>query len=338
MKKALLIILPLIFTAQACNFLFGGLYGDKGSGSRGMFVSVDSGDTWLETNAVGQGRALASAQVTAIFVEPDANDNILAATFNSGVFASDTKAANWLQLLPDFSAYAAFINPSNSDEIYAAGSRGSLASILKSSDRGKTWVQIYTDPTAGEFVSALAFDPRVNSTFYAGLSSGIVIKSTDGGVTWHKSANFGDRIERIVTTEKTAVYAMGRKTGIRKSTDGGRTWVEKKLADSPGGYNDLVFDGTNLYLASDKGLYTSTDEASTWTKVELPLGPEGSDIEAVAVNPDDKLQIFVGVGHTVFRSDDRGETWRTTALPTRRLINALVIDPVEPNRIYAGFQ
>src|SRR3989344_463520 len=177
MKKAMILILPVIFTAQACNFLFGDLAGDQGSGSRGIFLSKDSGQTWEESNRVGENGSISGIQVTDIFIEPTKTENILVSSFSSGVFASDSRGDSWAALLPSIIAYRAFINPENSEEIYVSGAKNKTATIFKSPDRGGSWIQVFADPAGPSSVTSLIFDPRDSKILYAGLSTGRVLMS-----------------------------------------------------------------------------------------------------------------------------------------------------------------
>lgn len=348
MKRLVVLLLPVMFMAQSCTSFFS-LSGDETSGPRGVFVSVDSGNTW-EVGTVSVGADLASAAVEEIFLEANQANNVLVATNNAGLYASDSSGKTWAQLLPDFGAYSTFINPRERDEIFAAGIRNRLAGILVSRDRGGSWVQIYNQPQGQAAVTSLVYDPRNTSTFYAGLSTGTVLKSTDSGINWNALTDFRDRIEEVVATGD-ALYVLGHAQGLRRSADGGRTWTEIAIVStSPANnlgdesidkYNDIFIDPKNrsiIYIATGKGLFRSDNAGTSWSKLSVPVTPELTDVSAVSVNPDNSRQIFTAIAFTIYRSDDNGQTWRTTILPTRRVVNAIVIDPSEPNRVYAGLR
>lgn len=342
MKKALIVVLPLIFTAQACNFLFGDLSGNEGSGVRGVFMSQDGGQSWEAIGKVGKDKNLAAAQILNIFIEPANPNNILAATFNAGVYGSDNGGQNWVLLLPKFGAYTAFISPSNSQDIFVAGNRNSYPMILKSPDRGGTWVELYSQPAGQGSVSSLIMDPRNSSVLFAGLTSGTIIKSLDGGHNWNSVTDFDDRIVRIAfSTDARTIYALCKVQGLKKSQDGGRTWSELALPEKANAYNDLVVDergGSTIFVANNQGLFVSFDAGEKWTELSLPVSPELDAISAVAVNPQNNRQIFATIKSTIYRSDDRGATWRTESLPTNRVVGDIAIDKSEPNKIYVGLK
>lgn len=312
---------------------------ESGSGSQGVFVSVDSGDTWQAGNAKGD-LDLASSAVSRLYIEGSKPQNIVAASINAGLLASDDHGANWARLLPDFTAHDAFINPYDGQEIFAAGARGRTAAIYKSPDRGRTWIQVYNEPTGQFSVTVLAFDRTNSQVMYAGLSSGTVLKSADGGDTWNALVSFEGRVADLAAT-RSMVYSLTLTSGIKRSTDSGRSWSNLSFSQSANTFNDLYADPGSesiLYVAASSGLYQTQDTGTTWTKLPVPASPEIANVTAVAVNPAKKSQIFAAIRSTIYRSEDAGATWRTVQLPTNRTITDIVIDPFEPNRIYAGLR
>jgi len=339
MRKAVLIALPIIFTAQACNLF--SLSGD-GSGSKGIFVSTDGADTWEERSTVSAKDNLQNADISKIFIEQNNPKNLLAATLNKGLYGSDSKASAWIPLLPGFAAYDAFVNPFNSQEVFAVGSKSKLAVVFKSSDRGGTWVEIYNQPSGEAAVTALAFDQNVPNILFVGLSTGAVIKSLDNGETWNIATDLMDRVVRIIIAPDSnrTVYALTRAKGIHRSVDGGATWNSAQATGfGASQFNDLILSPgqpQTLYLATATNLQRSRDGGISWSEINLPTTPRINNITAVAINPQNPSQIFAAIKFNVYRSDDGGVTWRTHALPTGRRIFQLAIDPSEPNRIYAG--
>ena len=196
-----------------------------------------------------------------------------------------------------------------------------------------------------------------------------VYKSTDGGATWQRMGLEDSRhIGRIVIDPKNPeivyVAALGhlwgpnRQRGLFKTTDGGRTWVNTKFIDEDTGFGDVIMDPSNhkvLYAASyqrrrtpfgfngggpGSALWKTTDAAKTWTKLAggLPTGVVGRiGLDVYRRNP---AVVFATVEHRdgggLFRSDDRGKTWRkVNALNPRPMYFSQVrIDPQDDSRIY----
>ena len=343
MKKVILLTIPLFFLAQACNFLTSGLSGGGGSGSKGVFVSTDSGQTWQESNVVTGGGSLSGADVTKLIIDQNNSKNLLAVTNNSGVYATNNSGAEWFQLMPNISGHDAYLNPQRSQEIVAAGGVGSRPAIVKSLNSGGAWTQVYSHPVSQAAVTAVVYDQRNTSILYAGLSTGTIIKSVDGGTSWNTVVSHKDRIVRLLLASNgSTIYELGRAEGVQRSLDGGRTWAVLKLPEKPSQYNDLTFENIAnanvLYLATAAGLFKSSDGGDTWTKLSLPATPAATLVSAVTVSQDNRSQVFAAVRSTIYRSDDAGATWRTQSLSTNRAITSIVIDPAEPNRVYVGLK
>ncbi len=107
---------------------------------------------------------------------------------------------------------------------------------------------------------------------------------------------------------------------------------------------------SNLYYAGTVGggIWKSTDEGLEWKNIsdgKLP-GPSAS-IGAIAVAPSNPKIIYAGTGESdirndmipgdgMFKSTDGGETWRYAGLRDTHTISAIVIDPKNPDVVYAS--
>jgi photosystem II stability/assembly factor-like uncharacterized protein len=67
----------------------------------------------------------------------------------------------------------------------------------------------------------------------------------------------------------------------------------------------------------------------------MPIGPEGGDIPAVAVDPTNASRIYAGtLGAGVFLSADGGAHWVAAGLPGTNVVE-IVVDPSNPAVLYA---
>ncbi|MCP6313228.1 hypothetical protein NL444_27540, partial [Klebsiella pneumoniae] len=77
------------------------------------------------------------------------------------------------------------------------------------------------------------------------------------------------------------------------------------------------------------------------------LPGSSNSIGAIAVAPSNPKVIYVGTGERdirgdvitgdgVFRSDDAGRTWRAAGLADTHTISAIVVDPKNPDVVYAA--
>lgn len=195
-----------------------------------------------------------------------------------------------------------------------------------------------------------------------------VYKSVDGGKTWtNMGLKDSHHIGRIVIhpTNPEIVYvaAVGRlwgpnrERGLFKTTDGGKTWTNTKFINEDTGFIDVAMDGQDpnvLYAAAyqrrrtpfgfngggpGSGLYKTTDGGATWSRLAggLPAGDAGR-IGIDIYRKDPKI-VYVTYEHAeggIFRSEDRGATWKKVSdiNPRPMYYSQIRIDPQNDQRIY----
>jgi len=173
-------------------------------------------------------------------------------------------------------------------------------------------------------------------------------KSTDAGRSWqHVGLDSTGRIARIVihpaNPEVVLVCALGRaygpqqQRGVYRTADGGKTWTRVLFVDPNTGCSDLAIDpgDPNTLFAgmwqfevktwhlqsggSGSGLWVSRDGGVTWKRLAghgLPAANHVVGKIAVAVaasNPNTVYALIEDQDPTLYRSDDRGTTWRVVS-------------------------
>ena len=113
---------------------------------------------------------------------------------------------------------------------------------------------------------------------------------------------------------------------------------------------DGVPSESNLFYmgAVDGGIWKSTDYGLQWKNIsDGTLPGDSNSIGAIAVAPSNPSVIYAGTGESdirgdvitgdgVFKSTDAGKTWHYAGLRDTHTIGALVIDPHDPNVVYAA--
>lgn len=205
--------------------------------------------------------------------------------------------------------------------------------LRKSTNNGASWTRIVlpsdtlssispTDPLAGYVV-----DPRTNNNFllfsvyvesssivWAGSAGGIN-RSSDGGVSW-KKFTASNELEHVLANWVVAIRGQRRATGTRVWTanwpaasasesysvsftdDSGKSWTNSLIGVKA---YDFAFKDTIVYVASDQGLFRSTDGGISWIMSGTIVDPaRGNVITSSAF-------YAVGVeGDTVFGGNSDG--------------------------------
>ncbi len=259
---------------------------------------------------------------------------------------------------------------------------GAQASALAAADAAAAPARAgwkFAGPTnIGGRVVDIAVDPVAADTIYIAAATGGIWKSTDKGARFTSiwpAANPQAMGALLITANGTLFAGTGEAnpgggsityggSGIYRSLDGGATWQRVGLTNS-GAIGRLMVDPTNpqhLYAAvagqlynhgGDRGVYASTDNGTTWTRVlagdndttgavDLAIDPTNPNRIYAAMwdhlrEPD--LRTYGGVGSGVYRTTDGGTTWSrlTNGLPAAASTNGrigLALAPSNPQRLY----
>jgi len=226
-------------------------------------------------------------------------------------------------------------------------------------------------------VTCVAGIPGKPAIYYFGTPGGGVWQTTDGGRVWKPIfddvhvASIGALA--LAPSNPNVIYVgTGEETagnGMYKSIDGGKTWTDAGLKDTPY-ITAILIDprDPNIVIASardywaagpGRGIYKTTDGGQTWKKVFFK-DDKTSVVEMVA-SPDDPRIVFaatynlvidpslrraLGTDSQILKSTDEGSTWQQLSgagLPEtgRGSIGLAVAPTTDSQRVYtiinAGF-
>lgn len=267
--------------------------------------------------------------------------------------------------------------PGDPNVVYVASASGGL---WKTTNGGVTWKPIFERQgtlSIGDIALAPG-NPDVvwvgtgESAVRNSVSFGDgVYKSTDGGKTWqHMGLKETERVSAIAINPQNPdiVYigALGHafgpneERGVFMTTDGGKTWNKTLYIDNQHGVADLEIDPTNpniLYAgmwsferkpwthrsgSENGGVYKSIDGGRTWNKLTngLPKLMGRIGIRVAPSNPNVVYAIVEAKDGTLYRSDDRGETFKMVSknddIVSRGFYYTKVrVDPTNENHIFA---
>ena len=265
------------------------------------------------------------------------NPNIVyAATASGGLWRTDNGGMKWRPIFErenTISIGDIALEPSNPDVIWVGTGESNVRNsvsfgdgVYKSTDGGKSWQHLGLKDT--ERISRICINPRNPDTVYVGALG-------------HA---FGPNEER----------------GVFMTTDGGKTWTKTLYVDAQHGVSDLDIDPSNpniLYAAmwsferkpwthrsgSEKGgVFKSIDGGRTWNKLTngLPKLAGRIGVKIAPSNPNIVYTITESKDGTLYRSDDRGETFKQVSKQANIVSRGfyytdLRVDPTNENRVYA---
>ena len=203
-------------------------------------------------------------------------------------------------------------------------------------------------PGGGSVVLALAIDPTVPTTLYAGTSAG-VFRSVDSGASWVPARNglTQPKVQALVIDPKLpgTLYAA-TPGGIFRSLNAGETWSPANQGLGAGFVTQLRIGAQPqavLYATVyGRGIYKSVDQATTWSQIE---GVGSAWITALAVDLRDGATLYAATslgGRTdggLYKSTDGGASWSLGGRGLEEVeVGIIVIDPQSPAVLYAGTQ
>jgi photosystem II stability/assembly factor-like uncharacterized protein len=232
------------------DVVFAAVFGKYGADSqeRGVFKSIDGGDTWRQV-------LFRDAKTGSVDLAIDRNN-------------------------PDV-IYAALWQAFRKEHTMASGGPGS--GLFKSIDGGETWTEITRNPglpqegLVGRI--GIALTGADSNRIYALVENdeGGLFKSDDGGATW-ELANAERRIRQrafyythVFADHQDPEVVYVQNTSLFRSTDGGATY-EVINNGTHGDFHDFWIDPddpTHLVVANDGGGAVSFDTGDHWTDQEF---------------------------------------------------------------------
>jgi photosystem II stability/assembly factor-like uncharacterized protein len=215
--------------------------------------------------------------------------------------------------------------------------------LFKSTDNGATWSDGVSPPGSGcKFVTSfgpifMVMDPTDPNRLYLGeYTDGEhgLTTSANGGATWRDVFTFanddadegdGNYTMAIDPTNSRILYRGledWNQGGVRKSVDGGATWIGSGLTGAAVPVMAIAPDGSAIYAstagvyshpAGFRGLFKSTDGGASWNELSQGLETLRNArirVTAILTAPSNSDTVYLGTaGAGVFRSTDGGTTW-----------------------------
>ncbi len=328
------------------------------------------------------GPALMSGRIADIAVDPK-NPNVwYVAAGSGGVWKTTNAGTTWSPIFDNYGSYSigcVALDPSNSANLWVgtgenvAGRHVGIGDgIYFSNDAGRSFENLGLNKS--EHISKIAVHPKNSNIVYVACQGPLwtpggergIYKTTDGGKTWSKILGAGEytgatdvvlhpdnpNIIYAATYQKhrtvAAFMAAGPESGIHKSYDGGKTWVELSngipsgdkgkisIAISPQQPN-VIYAAVELSQTKG-GVFRSDNDGQSFSKM--------SDYVGVGTGPHYYQEIwcdphrFDSIYHAnvvLGYSSDGGRTFEEVGSSSKHGDNhAVAFHPTDPDMVIVG--
>jgi photosystem II stability/assembly factor-like uncharacterized protein len=163
---------------------------------------------------------------------------------------------------------------------------GDAGKVVKTTNGGSTWVNVSGNlPTTALCYNIYAFDANLALLTASPAAGAYIYKTTNGGTNWtqtfFQASAFGDGLWMASATN---AYFYGDPVAgnwlLKKSTDGGSTWVDWATVPTTatGGWNNAhCVNGNNIWIGSNSSnLLYSSNYGTNWSTQTTTLANEYS--------------------------------------------------------------
>lgn len=298
------------------NIVYAAGWGSRAAGLQPSLLlkSIDGGENWTYLSLPTDQREYVNLYSIAVL---DANTVIASggASYEGTVIIKTTDGGtNWERINAKFGFALKTLSVAG-DKILGAGSGGG---VLISEDAGETWSMPAIIPST----SLYALTTYGNNMLIAGGYEGMLLKSTDLGLSWKALfASDGEHcptIKDIDFVDSNVGYLARYNRMISKTTDGGETWftVYPDTSATSSIFYGVDFVDENVgYVVGKAGtgvsaVYKTTDGGSSWT---TQIGGFADHLLGVAFSDADH-GVVVGRDLVVEYTNDGGITWNAGAI------------------------
>lgn len=330
----------------------------------GIFMSETKGETWTQFSAVptinGQVRTLGLEDVKDITVDPNDPETLYMAVEGKGLWMTSNIKNGWSRLenFSDKDVNLVRVDPESKCTVYTLSDN----QILKTTNCGRDFQQIYQDDNPDTILTTMAIDWYNSRNLYVGNSRGDILKSIDSGKSWRliKELDSGASVANLIISPQDSrrIFVASKQAEVfsfisnTNTNPANSAEVEANFAVNDWqdfnsvlnslnlgrNYRDFVIanNGT-LFFASKNSIARSKDQGITWEKLNILTTTDAeTSINALAINQDNPDEIYFVTNNTLFRSTDGGVSWNTKKLSTNRIGSKLLVNYQNPSIIYLG--
>jgi photosystem II stability/assembly factor-like uncharacterized protein len=332
----------------------------------------------LALRSIGPG--LVSGRIADIAVHPRDPKQYFVAVASGGVWKTVNAGTTWTPVFDGEGSYSigcVTIDPGNPLVVWVGtGENNSQRSVgygdgvYKSVDGGNKWKNVGLE--SSEHIGKIVVDPRDSNVVYvaaqgplwaAGGDRGLY-KTTDGGENWERVLEIDEHtgVNEVVLDPRDpdVLYASayqrrrrvwtlldgGPGSGLHKSTDGGKSWIELKrgLPEVEMGRIGLALspaDPDVLYAIVEArgkkgGIFRSKDSGASWEKRGDYMSASPQYYNELVPDPHDVDRVY-SMDTWMHVTEDGGKTWTKVPEKYKHVdTHALWIDPEDTDHLIAG--
>jgi len=253
-----------------------------GATSRGVWRTLDGGNTWSEFNT---GAMTNTYTIRGLAFRISCDTTLLCGAATATVpgrgmydytwpYNSGTCTISWAV---QTSGTTALLNTVKSVNTLIGWAAGNTAVVRKTTDGGVTWTNGNPNPgvITGDIYNIEAIDANT-AWCTTSPAATFIYRTTNGGTNWTQVfTQTGGFIDAIAFLDANIGFTFGDPVSARwslwKTTNGGVNWDSTGLylaqAGAEAGYNNaLVYKGTNIWFGTNSTkVYHSTNSGATWT-------------------------------------------------------------------------
>lgn len=246
------------------------------SNSQGrIFKTTDGGSTWAQVYDIG------STTTTIYEVKFYDLNNGYAISASGQVLKTTDGGTNWTLTQTDatqnlFGLGLLDVQAEGISTPVLIG--GNAGTIIISMNDGATWELGHTAASQNLLYRVSFLSESVGYVSGGTATTGDLLKTTDGGLTWEKlQFDAGERFYSVHFINENLGYAGTRgPSGLYKTTDGGQNWTP--LNTGTGSTTSIIYDikflddNTGLAMYSSGQVARTTDGGTSWTPVSAGWG------------------------------------------------------------------